>query len=1161
MSFDADISNLDGLQLIEASAGTGKTWTIAALYARLVLERDLTPDQILVVTYTRAATAELRGRIRSRLASLARAFATGRANDSFEQTQLDQPPRESCERTAERLRLAVSAFDAAAVFTIHAFCQHALAEHALAAGVELGREFVGDETAMLEAAADMAWKAEVEAADSDWLRYLIERKQGPDAWAALLRGVMDRSNLHIELPAQGDTVQAAAAFTDAFTATARAWHAERAAARAWLDTQIEAKTLSGSSHRRAWVDTSLAFWDTWLSGPASPALPGKPSESTVARLCADSLRGALKGGATVPTVFEHFAPLVDKARALAAAYEARLAALHGRLVETLRAHVHAQKVERGVMSYHDLLVELDAALAADGGAVLARALQQRYRAALIDEFQDTDPLQFRIFERVFGHGAVPCFLVGDPKQAIYAFRGAELHAYLAARERVPAESRHTLRTNWRSTPALVGAVERLFQRSTQPFVIEGLDFPHVDALAGKPALLVDGQSVAALQWRWLGEGLGKMEARHRAVDATADCIAHYLQPGRTMLGERPLAGGDVAVLASSHAELEAMHAALAVRGVASVRLSRESVFHTPEASDLLQVLTALAEPSDTRLRNALLTVSMALNAGEIAAALDDEAGWDAWWLQFHGWHELFAAKGAMAALSAWLTDSGTALRLAALQDGERRLTNLLHLFELIELAQQERAGVGPLLSWYRQELTAAATGEDDARIMRLESDAARVRLITIHASKGLEFPVVFCPFLWDGQLMRQGELTLCYEQGRPVLDLGSPQQPARAAAAEQERLAEKLRLLYVALTRPISACILAWGDVKDVESSALGWLLAGGDRRKRDGTALRGEIDTLMAAQPAGAMAWLAPEAASELPAATQPNIPPIQVATLDRKLAWRWRMSSFSALTAGLHDERPDHDLQLPVATEPASTGRFDAFPAGPRAGVCLHSLFETWDFASTDRMALEALSRKLLEEHGFDANWTTMAADMVEATLDAPLIDGLRLRGLAPAAKLVELEFTYTLQPFGWPALIAILADPRHGVPPAFAQAARQLTSQAAAGYLKGYIDLTCELGGRHYVLDWKSNRLDRFDDAALEAEMAAEHYYLQALIYCVALHRFLRWRHADYDFERDFGGAIYLFLRGMDADAPGSGVWHHRPSLGLIKALEALLCGDKP
>ncbi|MGQ5522228.1 exodeoxyribonuclease V subunit beta [Chitinimonas sp. PSY-7] len=1164
--FSALGAPLDGLNLIEASAGTGKTWTIAALYARLVLEKALSPEQILVVTYTKAATAELRGRIRARLGQLADSFERNQPVDDFCAALLAATTEDARLDAAKRLRTAVSGFDAAAVFTIHSFCQRALGENALLAGLELEREFLADEADLLQSAADAAWKAEVAAASPAWLGWLIANKASPENWLKLLRAYLSHSDLRIALPIGVDAAACEMRFQEAAVVLRDAWVQDGDVALQWLATRSEAGEFNGS-HRKDWLAGSIALWRQWLAGNGLPNVvedeksPGQ-AESKVRRLYARELANGLKTAAEVPAVFNLFEPFISTAMQLQQAYALRLAATHARLIGELAERVAERKLALGVMSFHDLLVELAQALDGPNSAQLIAALQDRYHAALIDEFQDTDPLQFRIFDRLFNSTSnqASVFLVGDPKQAIYAFRGAELHAYLAARAKVDLNRRYSLSINRRSTPALVDAVGQVFSQSATPFLLEDLDYPVVAAEDDKPILTITGQLQPAMAWEWLGdEALGKGEARSLAAARCADRIAALLASGVAKLGEEPLTGGDIAVLAGAHAELEAMQLALSERGVPSVRLSQESVFDTDEARDLLQLLSALIEPSERAVRAAMATVSMGLEAADLYARLHDEAAWEATLADFRRWQQLLHSRGAMAALNAWLIESGCAERIAAWRDGERRLTNLLHLFELIELARRERPGLAPLLAWYRNTL-ADSSGENEGRLMRLESDASRVRLVTIHASKGLEYPVVFCPFLWEGALFKQGEtLALCHEGDGNVLDFGSERFEARRAAAKQEKLAEKLRLLYVALTRPKSACFIAWGEVSDLPSSALGWLLAGGAERDRNANTLKQEVDALIAkAGSASIMGWTdrLPDVATEH-MQSPPTHGDAHLAKLTRRLSWQWRMSSFSALTAGVHAESPDYDANPrdPWLPDPDKAGLFDTFPAGPRAGICLHTLFEHWDFRSRDRTKLEALAHKHLLAHGFDADWTGMAADLVEATMAAPVTEqGRSLYGLPPQQCLVELEFTYRLQPFAWAALAAVLADPVHGMPPVFAQAAAGLSAEVGAGYLKGFIDLACELDGRHYVLDWKSNRLLGYGPAELETAMAEEHYYLQALIYCVALHRYLCWRKPGYDYDRDFGGALYLFLRGM----PNGGVWRYRPTLGLIHALETLLCG---
>lgn len=1176
MSFDVVRAPLTGINLIEASAGTGKTWTIAALYARLVLENDLKPAQILVVTFTKAATGELRGRIRARLAELAEAFDGGAADELAQSLIALWSPRPYAE-AARRLRAAVSDFDAAAIYTIHGFCQRALSEQAVAAGIELQREMLADESALTQEAFDAVWKAEMATISPLFARWLVAQKQSPDAWCARLRGHLGKPFQQIVAPDGVDVQQLQDDFQLAYQQAQVGLHDGGEQVYEWLQLQVEAKAFSGRNHTAKLIESAWVFWCRWLNGAPGLDVPGEPSDAAVSRLMASTLREVQKTSTDLPSLFQAFEALWSAREHLLSGFTIELQVIQARALQQAETVLAQRKLQQGVMGYNDLLLGLEEALAGEQGEHLAQALRTKYPAALIDEFQDTDPLQFAIFQKLFTGGDMPLFLVGDPKQAIYAFRGADLYTYLQARNETPPAQRHTLPTNRRSTPLLVQAVATLFNQAGElPFAIPGLHFPPVAALEGKPTLSVDGASSAALHWLWFDNpSSNKGDATRVATEESADAIARLVrlgECGRARLGQRPLASGDIAVLAATHLQLDRMQQALAERGIASVRISQQSVFQTEEAHDLLQVLRALADPSSAHISAALAT---ALTGGIASQLLADMAD-DARWLEILGnwrhWHELLLQRGPMAACSAWALDSGVMQRLAALQDGERRLTNLLHLIELVELAHRERPGLAPLLAWFRTALQDASLGDVEAGQMRLESDAARVKLVTIHAAKGLEYPLVFCPYLWDGALFRANEtLYPCHEDGRLVLDFGSPQFDARRERARAERLSEKLRQLYVALTRPMSACFIAWGSVKEVATSALGWLLAGGAERERDSEALRAELDALVA-DYAGMMAWLTLPEGGDAGDGQLEEGAIMHVAQMPRSLNWQWHMASFSRLTAGLHEERPDYDLRLldvSAADEaPPVQDRFARFPAGPQAGVCLHTLFENWDFTSTDRAKLESLCRDTLITHGLDAEWADLAADLVTATLATPVTPhGDRLQGLPAHKLLVELEFTYTLQPLAWPALVRLLEDPAHALPASFAAAARNLESSVPGGFLKGFIDLSCDLAGRYYVLDYKSNRLSNsragYDGATLEAAMAREHYYLQALIYCVALHRYLRWRRPDYDYERHFGGASYLFLRGMGPDAEGAmpGVWFYRPSLALIEDLQALLCGESP
>ncbi|MFC4160242.1 exodeoxyribonuclease V subunit beta [Chitinimonas lacunae] len=1177
MSFDPLTLPLDGVNLIEASAGTGKTWTIAALYARLVLEQKLAPDAILVVTYTRAATAELRGRIRARLAEIAHALAdpdpTLSAHDDFCRDLVRGYPEAERPALALRLKAAVSGFDLAAVYTIHGFCQRALSEQALAAGLELGRAFIADETELLQAAVDAAWRRETDTADDDWAAFLVAADQSPDRWQQELRPHLSKPYLRIEAPSAPDTAATTAELARRRAALLARWDSEAPDLGRLLHAHPK---LNKKQYSPPQIDQALQGWADWLRHGGIPDTAGL---KLLAKLTPANLDKYTNKGGEPPRhpLLDGCAELLELASGLEAAYQDRLAARKAALLREVEAELARLKHEHSAMGFNDLLVELARALDSPAGPGLAEAIRLRYRAALIDEFQDTDPLQFRIFDRLFGPEAGddrPLFLVGDPKQAIYMFRGADLNAYLTARRQ--ATRQYTLAVNRRSRPPLVQAIEALFSRASSPFLLEELDYPSVAALDDKPPLTEDGEERPALSWQWLGDAaLNKENAREQAVTVCADTIVALLErarAGRVKLGERPLNEGDIAVLADKHDRLLAVQRALAERGVASVRVSRQSVFDSEEAIELLQVLAAIAEPGDASARAALATLLMGGDAAQLDLLCHDENAWERQIGRFRRWYQLWLNRGPLTALTAWLHEAGVPTRLLQLRDGERRLTNLLHLFELIEVEHRARPGFTPLIAWFRAELTLSGSESDsegNARLMRLESDAARVRLVTVHAAKGLEYPVVFCPFLWDSSQSRKTAAALCHEDGEAVLDFGSSRLAERRDAAEREILAEKLRLLYVALTRPKSACFLTWGEVNGIEDTALAWLLAGGEQRardrkeKEDGSRRKAELTALVAASN-GTMALEAPPPPGRLSRREVDATARPQLRHIRRRLSWRWKMASFSSLTAGRHDERPDHDIAVTlheIPREPDRPFSVEEFPAGARAGVALHTLFERCDFAAGHAELVE-LAHEVLPANGFSPDWARAAAVLVERTLKAPLTpDGARLCDLTPRQRLVELEFTYCLAPLAWSRLADLLSS--HGLPASFVTAARALDAEVGGGFLKGYIDLTCELDGRYYILDYKSNRLGfgaaDYEPSRLEAVMASEHYYLQALLYCVALHRFLRWRRPGYEFERHFGGAIYLFLRGIDPAQPGRGVWSYRPDAALLEGLQTLFCGD--
>jgi exodeoxyribonuclease V beta subunit len=1187
---------LEGAHLIEASAGTGKTWAICGLYLRLVLERGLEVQKILVVTFTNAATAELRERIRERMVQvLARLQQRGPAGDVFTESLLHSLRTRHGLADGDmikRLDAAVQNFDEAAIFTIHGFAKRALDDAPFAAGMPLSQELLADDGDLLAATASDFWRRHVAAPGMPpaLAGYLLAQKDSPERFAKLLRRQAGKPLSRLIWPAgtelEGEEVDTSR-LQAAHDAARALWHSEREDIIACVTEGLP--RLKANIHNAGSVGKAFSSWDQLLapaSAMAAPAGLEKLDLLTLARLVP---KKGLQPCAPHP-FFDAAGALLEERKALDASLaQARLRLLR-QLVEEGPAQLRQAKRERRVVGFDDMLFNLHERLIGDAGPGLAQALRQRFPAALIDEFQDTDPLQFSIFNTVYGDGQSLLFLVGDPKQAIYSFRNADLHTYLQARQIAQAE--YTLAHNQRSVKPLLDALNALFGANPQAFMLEGLAYQPVDAGDKKRPVLEDRSAPRAPLQLWTlpaahGQRPAKAHARREATNACAGEIARLLaagQRGEVTLDARPLAAGDIAVLVRSHAQGSAMRQALHALGVGSVELSQASVFRTPDAQELERVLAAILEPGrEGLLRAALATELMGLDATVIEALAADESAMLERIANFAAYRERWLNQGPGRMLRELMVHEQVSQRMLSRPDGERRLTNLRHLAECLHEASQEHGTPEALLRWLHQQLTGDAA--EDATQLRLESDRNLVQIVTVHKSKGLEYPIVFCPFLWDGHPGPANGLDgkeYHDDDGKPVVDFRGESDPAVQQKMALERAAESLRLIYVALTRAVHRCYLVVGSyiakksTKESTRGPINWLAAG--REHQPDEWLANAID---ASDVDAAWARLAQDNAPNIAIADLPqgqwqpvSLPtpsPEQLAAREapRFIPPAWRVGSYSSLAHGARSESAaaDHDLRVPSvaarAQDTASAGADDIlrFPRGARAGECLHAVFEQADF--TDAAGWPQVIDNVLRSQppqaatGDSASWPAMVQRMLGDVTATPLPGGHRLSDISLGNRLVELEFSLPSAGLAADELGATLH--RHGYDIA------ALGFPKLQGYLRGFIDLVYQHQGRFHLLDWKSNHLGwsaaDYGAEPLRRAMDEQGYHLQYLLYTVALHRYLGQRLRGYDYDQHVGGVNYLFLRGVrpawtQADGSAAGVYFHRPQREAIAALDALL-----
>ncbi|NRB66356.1 MAG: exodeoxyribonuclease V subunit beta [Vibrio sp.] len=1183
MSLDTMTFPLHGARLIEASAGTGKTFTIAGLYLRLLLghgcaeskhQQPLTVDQILVVTFTEAATAELRDRIRARIHDARLAFSRGQSGDPVIQPLLEAIDDHS--QAAEILLQAERQMDEAAVYTIHGFCQRMLTQNAFESGSRFNNEFITDESHLKAQVVADYWRRNFYPLPLN-LAGEVRRIWG--APAELLKQIspyLTGAPLQLSVPAmQGN-------MADLHSQNLKQIDELKAI---WREGQQDYLALISDSdvNKRSYTKKSLPAWLETVDMWAASETTGYEYPDKLEKFAQNILQDKTpKGQAPSHPAFVAIEQFLAKPISL----EAPLLA---HAIEQCREMLAEAKQQKQWLSFDDLLTQLSTAIDEDDSDLLTQRIRSLYPVAMIDEFQDTDPLQYSIFSRIYlEHPQCGLFMIGDPKQAIYGFRGADIFTYIKARNQV--SSHFTLGTNWRSSSDMVAAVNQVFEMPSSPFVYDD-DIPFLPVKsspnADKRQWMIDGQRQPAMTY-WLQEAeekpLAKGEYHQAMAQACADEIHHILSAAQSERAffddgksQHAIQAGDIAVLVRTGSEGRMIKQALAEQGIASVYLSnRDSVFVSQVAEDLQRLLQAVLTPENDRaLRASLASELFALDAGTLDKLNNDENEWENAINEFKEYRRLWSQRGVLPMLRSVMSKRHIAERLLEEDNGERSLTDFMHIGELLQQASQELDSDHGLLRWLAQAISDARNGlgGSEEQIQRLESERNLVQIVTIHKSKGLEYDLVFLPFVFS---YREASEAKYYDSASDKTILDITKQDASLQQADKERLAEDLRLIYVALTRAVYGCFVGAAPLRNgrstkeptgVHHNAMGYLLQNGQP---------GGIADLTAAlqQHAQQLSCVRladlPESVNEKLVVREAEKQALRANELQNEIDRNWRITSYSGLVkqgASHHFDDAVTDillLDVDSSDEKQEEEQLEpeksifTFPKGARPGTFLHTLFEEVEFTeSATSDSNSEIIVNLMESEQLDLAWLPILQQLVDTVLATPL-DGkqLKLNQKQPAQRLVEMEFLLPIEILTAPALNRVIQ--RHD--PLSAKAG-DLGFHSTHGMLKGFIDLVFEHQGKYYVLDWKSNYLGDsvadYHGEALKAAMADHRYDLQYQIYALALHRFLRSRVPNYDYQTHFGGVYYLFLRGMDG-ASEHGIFSARPTLEFLEDMDSLIDG---
>ena len=1200
---------LRGSRLIEASAGTGKTFTISALYLRLVLGhggdngfgRELLPPDILVVTFTDAATQELRDRIRARLVQAAQAFRGEPVDvDPVLQGLLDEIDPAQYAASARKLDIAGQWMDQAAVSTIHSWCQRMLREHAFDSGSLFEQTLETDQSDLLAEVVRDYWREHCYPLHGEALLWVNSNWQQPDELGKQVRRWLDSATA----PAEGNLqhlldkpLQQAAAELAQLRQPWGQWLDEL---QVFLEQSCAAGKFNGNKLKPGIYEPRISQLRAWCAGTAK--LDFKNGEQ-FKRFTHDGLRDACKKGVEL-----ELPPGICAALDAMATLEQQLAELPDPAEAALKHGAHwisqrfeREKQRRAQMGFDDMLTRLDAALQGPNGERLAEVIRRQFPVALIDEFQDTDPLQYRIFDSIYrveqNDADSALLLIGDPKQAIYSFRGADIHTYLRAR--TATVGRHeNLDTNFRSSQSMVNAVNGVFSQAETrwprgAFLYRNeaeqsnpMPFLPVRARGRRQVWMLQGEPAPALTaWHLQSEApLSGDDYRSSMAERCASAMVAILQGGQAGTagfadpdeGLQPVRPADMAVLVRTGREAQAIRQALAARGVRSVYLSdKDSVLATQQAEDVLRWLRACADPGNDRLlRAALATATLAMSWAELEQLNQDERRWERWVDQFRSYRQCWLRQGVLPMLHRFMHEFQLPSRLVRSGDGERQLTNLLHMAELLQQAARELDGEQALVRHLAESIRGAQQGNGaEEQILRLESDADLVKVVTIHKSKGLEYPLVFLPFIAHSRPVQKDEPVRLHD-GTESYWVMRPDEEQRQQA-DRERLGEDLRLLYVALTRAQHACWLGLADLRRGNSrasvlhhGAVAWLLGGGEQLSAP-DALSGWLAEWQTVE--GIAVTAAPEPTDSLYQPGQPGSGELQQRIPGHAPFESWWISSYSALAIGgdapdspLSEQMTDDDRQqqfLPL--KHGEVPSIHRFPRGPQPGTFLHGLLEMAGDEGFGRFVDPGLNRERLRprcvRRGWE-QWNDCLADWLAALLRRPgLVPGseLALADLDIAQYQVELEFMFSA------ARVDVQrVDQLIGQYTLDAQPRAPLLRDRLNGMFKGFIDLVFEHDDRYYVVDYKSNWLGgdatAYTGEAMTAAVLEHRYDLQYVFYLLALHRQLRARLPDYDYDRHMGGALYWFVRGVEAD--GGGLWYQRPPRELIEQLDQLFAGQR-
>ena len=1197
---------LNQISLIEASAGTGKTYTIGSLYLRLLLKagennfsRPLNVEEILVVTFTDMATEELKKKIRERITDAIDKLTTFTETQDKSAFKNDEFLTALCHdldifEAIHRLKLADQNMDLAAIYTIHGFCRRMLMQYAFHSGIHFNLELIKDQSDLLVRFANEFWREHFYPLDFESANFIATELVSPANVLSLLKADLGK-DLQVEIenkqvlsvPIQIFLSQYLGGYQKALNELKAFWLESADEISAIITNELEKdypKDQLKSLNRKKYQVKRLGDWinkiNQWSNNPRDYQINTTLKEyflqSSIEKNYEEQTDKNKDKKPATPFYALIFEELEKRVNALISPdLLRRIILYHYR--QGLQQKLLDYKLNHQEKSFDDLLRLLCKALQGPQGDELAEMIRFQYPFAMIDEFQDTDSQQYAIFSKIYRDNPeknTGFIMIGDPKQAIYRFRGADIFTYLKASDE--AQSRFELTKNYRSEKHLVDGVNALFDFPQSPFIYQNINFTAVDSRDDHLRFYLNGKAEPAYRF-YLTEGDKVNKTEMAKICAIS--IQHWLKSAAENQAVfqnedtcKTLQPANIAVLVKNRYEAADVIQELQKLGIASVYLSdQSSVFDSHVAVELLRILKACLNVAERPILNAIATALFGLNAADIHQIQQNEADWQRWADSFAQYQQTWQRQGILVMLHQILLEQGISERLLSQATGERDLTDFLHLAEILQQAATLHESEAALLSWFEKQIQ--GEGRQEAQI-RLESERQLVKIVSIHKSKGLEYDLVWLPFLAvPSKIPTAGDMNVYYskERDETLWDMEN----RNLNALYEETFAEELRLLYVALTRAKYQMAFALPAQFDKKWNALHYVLSQGEIGKEINLSDSKNTETLLQT--------FKEKMQDNVEIGTKPNLEALTALSINTKnddlkaaeftgnIEQDWRITSFTSIEQGhrrqnyftesagkkhaVFDDAKDYDGQNSIEISTALLNENESnildLPRGKQVGTVLHRHFENCyfsDLANTEEID------KLRQSLQLDETFTEPLQNWLQQISHTPLSNeiGIALADLANKDCIKEMPFYLAIREHFDVEAFNRALKAHHHLP------SEPLQFEQIQGMVRGSIDLVFRHNGKYYLVDYKSNFLGStladYNQDALKKEMLHSHYDWQYLIYTLALHRYLQSVVPHYDYARDFGGVFYLFLRGMNGE-PQSGVFYDRPSVELITELDGV------